>query len=178
MKLAKDMQNNTQMKAALEQYDFVEINAESMTKEDATALKYYVFSKNEYPFFVVVDNNGNIIKVHHGYDSPHEFIEALNPSTFGNRPYMTNEDFGQGSMRRKTRNDDWGKWRIFMYKLYYVYPWKFWAIELAPTISNLSGESKYKAGYQVGIPIYRRLSLNSDFVQEYFSIQLGQKMRS
>jgi len=177
VKLSKDMQNNPQMKTALEQYDLVEINVETMTKEDATALKYYVFYKlvKEYPLFVVVDNNGNITKIHHGYDSSSEFIETLDPSTFGDTPYMTVEDFDRISMgQKKSWNEDWSKLRILLEKQFYTRG-KLLGIELAQNISNLSGDSEYKIGYQIGVPIYRRLSLKSDFDTGIFFNSIGAK---
>ena len=40
----------------------------------------------------------------------------------------------------------------------FVYKWKFIGISAAANISNLSNDSKYKAGYQLGLPVYRKFS--------------------
>jgi len=173
IKFTKDLSNNSKMKSTLENYNLVEVNVETPPKDGSEAHTYFVFSKREYPLFVVVDNNSNIVKIQHGYVSSERFIEEFDPSLFGEELYMTAEDFSKNVENRKERVSNMQK--SFMYKLTYVYKWKFLGITAAANLSNLSDDSKYKFGYQFGLPVYRGLSYSWKFDTGLFFNSIGAK---
>lgn len=173
VKFTKDLQNNPQMKLILEKYNLVEVNVETPPEDDSEARTYFIFSKREYPLFVIVDSNGDIVKVQDGYDLPEKFIEEFDTSLFGEELFMTAEDFNNQMEMRKERISNIQK--SFGYKLYYVYKWKFIGISMATNVSNLANDSKYRIGYQFGFPVYRELSYSWKFDTGLFFNSIGAK---